>query len=83
MRLLEVKGIGGKKAHSLKNLRQEDQIALSYFYKEIDDALEAIRIYGPLSEFLDDWPDEDDEKDYPIGFNDAPTLPAVAKAIRI
>lgn len=77
------KGYRWKESSLVKNLRQEDQIALSYFYKEIDDALEAIRIYGPLSEFLDDWPDEDDEKDYPIGFNDAPTLPAVAKAIRI
>ncbi len=75
------KGYRWKESEVVKALGNEDQIALSYFYRLMDAAITSIKTYGAISDFLDDWGETDEEADYPIGFNDIPPLPTVAYGV--
>jgi len=77
------KGYRWKESEIVKSLEKEDQIALSYFYRLMDEAVMSIKAYGPIEEFLEDWHEEELESDEVglIGFNDAPQMPAVANAV--
>lgn len=78
------KGYRWKEAEIVKGLNQlEDVIDISYYRKQLDDAVEAIRKYGDVETFLDDYDDPEapyPEEMYPIGFEDIPHPPAVAHA---
>lgn len=74
------KGYRWKESEIVKSLGNEDQVALSYFDRLLDAAIADIKTYGPISEFVDDWDEPEDEDEYPIGFNDVPQLDPVANA---
>jgi hypothetical protein len=75
------KGHRWKESEIVKSLGLEDQIALAYFYRLMDEAIASIKMYGPITDFIDNWVEESKaENDYPIGFDDAPKELAVATA---
>ena len=74
------KGYRWKESEIIKSLGNEDQVELSYFYRLVDEAITAIKTYGPIEDFVDDWREPEEEEEYPIGFNDVPQLEAVATA---
>ena len=81
------KGYRWKESEVVKNLKQEDQIDLSYFYKLLHDAVETIKKYCDIEALVEDYNmlvDSriiDEVEDGIIGFDDCPSLPAVANAI--
>lgn len=81
------KGYRWKESEVVKNLKQEDQIDLSYFYKLLHDAVEKIKEYCDIEDLVEDYNKLvdsriiDDVEDGIIGFDDCPPLPAVANAI--
>ena len=79
MQLSAQRVIAGKKV-MLKSLGNEDQIALAYFYRLIDEAVASIKTYGSIADFLEDWHESESEDDYPIGFDEYPKELAVANA---
>ena len=74
------KGYRWKETEIVKSLGNEDQVALAYFYRLVDEAVNSIKSYGPIMDFLEDW-HEPESDDYPIGFDDCPKELAVANAI--
>lgn len=75
------KGYRWKETEIVRQLGKEDQVALAYYYRLVDDAIASIGSYGRLEDFLEDWPiDEHEEPEYPIGFDEYPKEPAVANA---
>ena len=76
------KGYRWKESDIVKSLENEDQIALAYYYRLIDEAITSIKTYGPIESFVEDWqePNKNDE-DFPIGFDECPQETAVANAI--
>ena len=74
------KGYRWKESEIVKSLENEDQIALSYFYRLMDEAITAIKAYGTIENFVDNWKEPETEDDALIGFNDAPKMEAVANA---
>jgi len=78
------KGYRWKESDIVKSLQQEDKIDLLYFYTLLQEAVEAIKKYGPIEDFIEDYGTgreyfEDDED--LIGFNDCPPLQPIANAI--
>ena len=74
------KGYRWKESEIVKSLGKEDQIALAYFYRLIDEAITSIKMYGPVEDFVDDWHEPELDDNYPIGFDDMPQEEAVATA---
>jgi hypothetical protein len=74
------KGYRWKESEIVKSLGKEDEIALAYFYRLMDEAVMAMKTYGRIDNFIDGWPDSEEEDVSPIGFNDVPQLEAVATA---
>ena len=74
------KGYRWKESEIVKSLGNEDQIALAYFYRLMDEAITSIKSHGPITDFIDDWNEEEASNDFPIGFDDAPKEVAVATA---
>lgn len=72
------KGYRWKESEILKSLGNEDQIALSYFYRLMDDAIASIKNYGDIRDFVDSW-DEIENIESPIGFDDCPKETSVAE----
>ena len=74
------KGYRWKESEIVKSLGKEDQIALAYFYRLIDEAITSIKMYGSVEDFVDDWHEPELDDNYPIGFDDMPQEEAVATA---
>jgi hypothetical protein len=74
------KGYRWKESEIVKSLGKEDQIALAYFYRLMDEAITSIKMYGPVEDFVDDWHEPELDDNYPIGFDDMPQEEAVATA---
>jgi hypothetical protein len=74
------KGYRWKESEIVKSLGNEDQIALAYFYRLRDEAITSIKMYGPITDFIDNWKESEENNDYPIGFDDSPKELAVATA---
>lgn len=74
------KGYRWKESEIVKSLGNEDQIALAYFYRLMDEAITSIKTYGPVEDFVDDWKEPELDDNYPIGFDDMPQEEAVATA---
>ena len=74
------KGYRWKESAIVKSLGNEDQVALAYFYRLMDEAITSIKMYGPVEDFVDDWKEPEMDDNYPIGFDDCPKEEAVAVA---
>lgn len=74
------KGYRWKESEIVRSLEHEDQIALTYFDRLVDEAIASIKTYGPIESFVDVLNRAEEEEDYPIGFNDFPRIEAVATA---
>ena len=78
--MVGTKGYRWKESEVVKSLGKEDQIALAYFYRLMDEAITSIKMYGPVEDFVDDWHEPKLDDNYPIGFDDMPQEEAVATA---
>lgn len=74
------KGYRWKESEVVRSLQQEDQIALSYFYALVDEAVASIQKYGPIETFVDGYSGPLSHDIDLIGFDDAPQLDQVANA---
>lgn len=74
------KGYRWKESEIVKSLGNEDQIALSYFYRLMDDAIASIKAYGELNTFVEGWDEPERNDEYLIGFDEVPQEEAVANA---
>ena len=74
------KGYRWKESEIVKSLGNEDQIALAYFYRLMDEAITSIKTYGPIEEFVDKWEGPPDKDECLIGFDDVPQIQPVATA---
>jgi hypothetical protein len=78
------KGHRWKESAIVKSLGNEDQVALSYFYRLMDEAIASIKMYGPITDFVDSYDRiEITNNDYPIGFDDCPKEVAVATGTKL
>lgn len=76
------KGYRWKESEIVKSLGNEDEIALAYFYRLMDEAIMSIKTHGPIEDFIEDWDEpEQDDSSYPIGFDEMPQEEAVANGV--
>ena len=73
------KGYRWKESEIVKACGNEDQIALSYFYRLMDEAIMSIKMYGPIEDFVDNYHELESDIGL-IGFDDIPPILAVANA---
>jgi len=77
------KGYRWKESDIVKNLGKEDEIALSYFYRLMDEAISSIKAHSrdeDFEEFMEDYDANEIFNDYPIGFDETPKEAAIATA---
>ncbi|MDD3288131.1 MAG: DUF5906 domain-containing protein [Alphaproteobacteria bacterium] len=77
------KGYRWKESDIVKNLGKEDEIALSYFYRLMDEAISSIKAHSrdeDFEEFMEDYDANEIFNDYPIGFDEIPKEAAIATA---
>lgn len=79
--IVGAKGYRWKESEIVKSLGNEDEIALAYFYRLMDEAIASIKAHGPIEDFMEDWDEPKEDYNALIGFDEIPQEEAVANAI--